>query len=73
MQSNASSAEVLSTVSELLHPEGIPRSKFDNLFLLCDECERVMPRVGQSDHKCMFDARSPDSEFDEDVLGLVEG
>lgn len=71
MGSNASTVDVVSIVSELLSPEGIPRWRFDDLFLLCDGCERVMPRVGQANHGCMLETRSNDSEFDDDVSNLL--
>jgi len=71
MQSNCSAAEVVSIVSELLGPEGIPRSKFDKLFVLCDGCERVMPKLGQVDHGCMVEVRSSDSELSDDISNLL--
>ena len=50
----------------MLGPKGIPRTKFDGLFLLCDGCERVMPRVGQTDHECMIETAS-DSGLEDDI------
>lgn len=71
MQSNASTDEVVSIISQLLSTGGIPSAHFDTLFLVCDGCDRVMPRVGQDDHWCMVEAAS-DSGLDED-LRLVLG
>lgn len=67
MQSEASSTEVLSFVSELFSPEGILRTGFEALFLLCDRCDRVMPKIGQAKHKCLLEVPSDDSEFEDDV------
>ena len=71
MQSDASTVEVVSIISEMLGPKGVPRMNFDKFFLLCDGCKRVMPRVGQADHECMIETAS-DSGLDDDfylVLG----
>ena len=71
MQSEASSTEVLSFVSELFSPEGILRTDFEALFLLCDSCDRVMPRIGQAKHKCLIEIPSDDSEFEDDVDSIM--
>ena len=71
MQSGASSTEVLSIVSKLFGPEGIPRTEFEALFLLCDGCDRVMPKIGQAEHKCLIEAPSDDSEFEDDVDSVM--
>ena len=72
MQSDASSVEVVSIISEMLNPKGIPRTKFDSLFLLCDVCERVMPKVGQADHKCKIETAS-DSGLEDDLYLVLGG
>ena len=72
MSSGASGPEVISIISELFSPDGIPREKFDSLFLLCEGCSRVLPKVGQPNHGCVFAALSSDSELEEDVDNIVE-
>ena len=67
MSSNISSVEAISIVSELLSSGGIPRVKFDSLFMLCDGCRRVIPKIGQANHGCVIDITSSDSELDDDV------
>jgi hypothetical protein len=42
MQSEASTADLVSIVSELFSPDGISRVKFDSLFFLCNQCARVL-------------------------------
>jgi len=71
MQLDVSTTEVTSIISEMFGPKGTPRTKFDNFFLLCDGCERVMPRVGQANHECMIEMAS-DSGLDDDLY-LVLG
>ena len=67
MLSKTSSVEAISIVSELLSPGGIPRVKFDTLFMLCDGCRRVIPKIGQANHGCVIDITSSDSELEDDI------
>ena len=71
MRSKTSSTEAISIISELLGADGIPRAKFEALFLLCEACDRVMPRVGQAKHECLLQALSSDSEFESDVDSVL--
>ena len=72
MQSDASSVEVVAILSELLSPEGIPTAEFASLFLLCNECDRVMPRVGQANHRCLIDVEV-DSGLEDDLRRVLGG
>jgi len=71
MQPRIPSTELFSIVSELLGPEGISRSKFEALFLLCDGCDRVMPRLGQAEHECAMESFSSDSQLEDDIASVL--